>query len=129
MNRYIPLISQINTLLRKTALVLGFSLLSLSMLNIASVQAQSPAATDAARNFPEKSRIGTVVFGTAPHARVDGTSVRTAPGLRVFDQQNRLVHAHQIQGEKLKVRYLIEPATGFLQTVWILAPHELAQKR
>lgn len=91
-------------------------------------QAQNTTAA-VARPFPANAVFGTVVIGESPQSTVDGKPVRTAPGLRVFDAQNRLVHAHQVQGQKFKVRYVIEPATGFLQTVWILAPHELPKTR
>ena len=109
------------------ALALGCTF-GLGTASLSAAHAQNTTAA-VVRPFPPNAIVGTVVIGNSPQATIDGKAVRTAPGLRVFDMQNRLVHAHQLQGQKFKVRYVIEPATGFLQTVWILAPHEIPKTR
>lgn len=91
-------------------------------------QAQTgAAATTTSRTFPASARYGTLVIGDNTQATIDGKLVRTAPGLRVFDQRNALIHAHLVRGQKLKVNYVIEPSTGFLQSAWILNSGELPQ--
>ena len=81
-----------------------------------------------ARNFPPASKRGDLVVASTVEAKVDSDVYRLAPGLRIFNQQNQLVFAHSVIGQKLDVRYLIEPSTGMLQTAWILTSTELAKE-
>lgn len=98
------------------------------------VWAQSATTENAAvtaafsRVIPAAAQFGTVVLGDNSQAAVDGKAVRMAPGLRVFNEKNELVQAHFLRGQKMKVKYTIEPATGFLQGVWVLAEHEIPQR-
>lgn len=112
-------------------------LLATGLLLSASAQAQyrAPLSGNAlvqqtqTRNFPPASVYGTVVFGESGAATIGRKSLRTAPGLRIFDTQNRLVFAHSLSGQKIQARYLIEPSTGLLHTVWILSPHEIPPRK
>lgn len=128
MNRSLTLRPLAHWLASAAAVLALGSALAVATAGLSAAQAQNTTAA-VERPFPANAVFGTVVIGESPAATVDGKPVRTAPGLRIFDPENRLVHAHQVQGQKVKVRYVIEPATGFLQTVWILAPHELPKTR
>lgn len=81
-----------------------------------------------ARNFPPTSQRGDLIVTSAVEGKVNGDMYRLAPGVRIFNQQNQLVFAHSVIGQKLDVRYLVEPSTGMLLTVWILTTNELAKE-
>ncbi|SDP67056.1 hypothetical protein SAMN04489708_12091 [Paracidovorax cattleyae] len=81
------------------------------------------------RNFPEAAQRGTLVILSTAEAQLNGSTVRTAPGLRIFSPQNTLVMAHSVIGQSFTVNYTIEPATGLLHTVWILTKAEAAVPR
>lgn len=99
-----------------------------ALLTSAPVQAQTPAAT-VSRPFPAHAQYGTLVIGEQFQAYLNGDEVRVAPGLRIFNPQNQLVHPHLLKGQKLRVNYVVEPATGYVQTAWILAEHEMPARR
>ncbi|WP_081463104.1 hypothetical protein [Paracidovorax avenae] len=81
------------------------------------------------RNFPEAAQRGTLVVLSTAEAQLNGSTVRMAPGLRIFSPQNTLVMAHSVIGQSFTVNYTIEPATGLLHTVWILTKAEAAVPR
>lgn len=81
------------------------------------------------RVFPQHSLFGTLVIENATTARINGKPYRIAPGMRLFTQSNALVHASQTAGQRLRVRYLMETATGMLQTAWILRETEMPPRR
>ena len=68
------------------------------------------------------------VVTSAVEGKVNGDAYRLAPGLRLFNKQNQLVFAHSVIGQKLDVRYVIEPSTGMLHTAWVLTQAELAKE-
>lgn len=81
------------------------------------------------RNFPEAAQRGTLVVLSTAETKLNGDTVRTAPGLRIFSPQNTLVMAHSVIGQSFTVNYTIEPSTGLLHTVWILTKAEAAVPR
>ncbi len=80
------------------------------------------------RTFPVSSLHGELAVTSSVEATVDGKPYRLAPGMRIFNQQNQLVFAHAVVGQKLLVRYLVEPSTGMLLTAWIQTKNELAKE-
>ena len=81
-----------------------------------------------ARNFPPSSKRGDLIVTSTVEGKVNGDAYRLAPGLRLFNKQNQLVFAHSVVGQKLDVRYVIEPSTGMLHTAWVLTQAELAKE-
>lgn len=81
------------------------------------------------RNFPDAALRGELLIIDAGQAQINGKAVRLAPGLRIFNQDNALVFAHQLAGKKLKVNYALEVSTGMLHQVWLLSEAELKQNR
>ncbi|MDH5858151.1 hypothetical protein [Lampropedia aestuarii] len=82
-----------------------------------------------ARAFPHQSLFGTLVVTDASNASINGKPYRVAPGMRLFSQNNTLVNVNLVAGERLKVRYLMETATGMLQTAWVLRESEIPPRR
>lgn len=81
------------------------------------------------RAFPQQSLFGTLVLVDASNATINGKPYRVAPGMRLFSQNNTLIHVNQAAGERLRVRYLMETATGMLQTAWVLRESEMPPRR
>ena len=84
-----------------------------------------PAGT---RSFPDTAQRGTLVITAMPEVTLNGKTIRTSPGFRLFDAKNRLVFAHTLQGQKFTVNYVIEPSTQWLHQAWILTPDEAKVK-
>ena len=80
------------------------------------------------RNFPDNAQRGLMQVAPLPELTINGKRLRTTPGFRLFDTQNRLVFAHTLQGQTLTVNYVIEPSTGWLHQVWLLTPEEAQLK-
>ncbi|WP_226858270.1 hypothetical protein [Diaphorobacter aerolatus] len=101
----------------------------LTLGTVTPLLAQTQAMEQAVpRNFPPSSQRGDLVVKSSVEAVVEGKDYRLAPGLRIFNQQNQLVFAHSVVGQKLDVRYVVEPSTGMLLNVWILTKNELAKE-
>ena len=103
------------------------AVLTFSAAPISIAQAQG-VENAVARNFPPTSKRGDLVVTSAIEGKVNGDAYRLAPGLRLFNKQNQLVFAHSVIGQKLDVRYVIEPSTGMLHTAWVLTQAELAKE-
>jgi len=84
-----------------------------------------PAGT---RSFPDTAQRGELLISGMPEVTLNGKVIRTSPGFRLFDADNRLVFAHTLAGQKFRVNYVIEPSTQWLHTVWILTPEEAKAK-
>ncbi|MGN1056385.1 MAG: hypothetical protein ACI4QS_06690 [Comamonas sp.] len=83
-----------------------------------------PAAV--ARHLPAQAHYGTLVVEQVPSVLLNGQKLRTAPGFRLFSADNKLIFAHTVAGQPLRVAYVLEDRTGWLLTAWILNPHEQA---
>lgn len=90
---------------------------------------QMPSGMGMVRNFPEAALRGALTVTSANEARLNGQTIRMAPGMRLFSPQNTLVMMHTVLGQQFTVNYLIENSTGMLLTAWILSNAEAAQKR
>ena len=84
------------------------------------------AAPLGSRNFPSHTQLGILRIDQIPQASINGQAIRTAPGFRLFSADNKLIFAHTVQSQNLKVAYLIEASTQWLLTAWILTPEEHA---
>ncbi len=89
-----------------------------------SAMAQS-LPTDEPRNFPPTAQFGELTVTNFPEVAINGTTVRTTPGFRLFSQERTLVFASNYAGQKMLVGYVIEPQTQGLHTAWILTAAEI----
>lgn len=78
------------------------------------------------RNFPSHVQYGVLRIEQIPRAEINGKPVRTAPGFRLFAPDNKLIFAHTVQNEALRVAYVREASTQWLLTAWMLTPEEAA---
>ncbi len=124
------IISKPSTAVRQLATATACALFALlsTAAPVALAQDQPTLQHNVPRNFPPSSQRGELRVASQVEGAVDGKTYRLAPGLRIFNQQNQLVFAHAVAGQKLDVRYLIEPRTGMLLTAWILTDNELAKE-
>ncbi|SFN98649.1 hypothetical protein SAMN05660284_02660 [Formivibrio citricus] len=79
-----------------------------------------------ARLIPANARLGEVSSVAPMQVIIGKDTLRPAPGLRVFSQQNTLIFLHQLPVGSL-VNYQLD-IRGELFQVWILTPEELKQK-
>jgi hypothetical protein len=100
--------------------------MSVTALAQSDAQLAAPASL---RNFPESALRGKLVVTGMYDAKLNGKSIRMAPGVRLFSPQNTLVQAHTVLEKPLTVNYVLENSTGMLLTAWILSKDEAAQKR
>lgn len=78
------------------------------------------------RNFPSHVQYGVLRIDQIPRAEINGQPIRTAPGFRLFSADNKLIFAHTVQGQALRVAYVREASTQWLLTAWMLTPDEAA---
>jgi len=97
----------------------------------AAAQEQQPLAASggAGRSFPTNALRGSVGFIGGNKVLLNGVEVRSAPGLRVFDAQNRLLAPAKVRGKTYTVHYVMERSTRMLQTVWLISEAEAAKPR
>ncbi|WP_347656415.1 hypothetical protein, partial [Comamonas thiooxydans] len=81
--------------------------------------------SDDTRNFPPTAQFGELTVTHFPEVAINGTTIRTTPGFRLFSRERSLVFASNYAGQKLLVGYVIEPQTQGLHTAWILTPAEI----
>lgn len=79
-----------------------------------------------ARIFPPDILFGKVNEVVPNQVKIAGTSFRTAPGLRVINQNNVLIFVRQLPTGVL-VGYQLDPR-GELFQVWILTAQEIAER-
>lgn len=90
--------------------------------------ALAQGAATPARNFPETALRGELQITAMPEVTLNGKTIRTTPGFRLFDAKNHLVFANTLQGQRFTVNYVIEPSTQWLHQAWILTPEEAKTK-
>ncbi|MEN2386903.1 hypothetical protein [Comamonas sp. A7-5] len=81
--------------------------------------------SDDTRNFPPTAQFGELTVTNFPEVAINGTTIRTTPGFRLFSRERSLVFASNYAGQKLLVGYVIEPQTQGLHMAWILTPAEI----
>ncbi|MFZ6780168.1 hypothetical protein ACO0LD_25325 [Undibacterium sp. Ji83W] len=96
----------------------------LALLTMTSLQgfAQIPEE----RNFPENTRRGVLNMSQYPNVLIDGKAKNTAPGLRIYDDQNLFISPTQITSNYVIVNYL-EDNFGDVSKIWVLT--EIERKR
>ncbi len=130
MNRCSPLLIQlrasVSIAMRATAIA---GLTAAAVLQPMTAAAQVPESLGGIRTFPEQARRGTLAILSTVEAKIDGTPIRMAPGMRLRSPQNSLIMLHMVIGKEYAVNYTIEKSTGMLHTAWILNKEELALPR
>ncbi|MFZ6874112.1 hypothetical protein ACO0LF_18800 [Undibacterium sp. Di27W] len=81
------------------------------------------AQIPAERNFPENTKRGVLNMSQYPDVFINGKSVNTAPGLRIFDDENLFVSPTQITGNYIIINYL-EDNFGEVSRIWVLTEAE-----
>lgn len=81
----------------------------------------------AQRTFERNALRGELVIVAPPEARLNGMSVRLAPGVRVRNAQNMLQLSGSLLEQKLLVHYTLD-GQGQVQDVWILSAAEAAKQ-
>lgn len=79
------------------------------------------------RIFPVETQFAELTITDFPEVAINGQTIRTTPGFRLFTPDRTLVMAHNLQGQKFPVAFVIEPSTQWLHTAWILSPSEIEQ--
>ena len=77
-----------------------------------------------ARDFPPSSKVGRLAGFERPYVRIESNTFQLAPAARTFDANNRLVQPSTLP-IGARVVYKLEAATGFVHTIWLLAPNEV----
>ena len=109
--------------------LLSSAMLACALLgSLAAPAAQAQGTATPARNFPETAQRGELLITAMPEVTLNGKTIRTTPGFRLFDAKNHLVFANTLQGQRLTVNYVIEPSTQWLHQAWILTPEEVKTK-
>lgn len=78
------------------------------------------------RDFPQDSLRGELEIVSAPQAKLGGKTVQLAPGLRLYDELNRLALTAQYAGRKVRINYRVD-FLGQIAEAWVLSEPE--QKR
>jgi hypothetical protein len=81
----------------------------------------------AQRTFERNALRGELVIVAPPEARLNGQSVRLAPGARLRNPQNLLLLSGSLLEQKLLVHYTLD-GMGQVQDVWILSAAEAAKQ-
>lgn len=95
-------------------------LLGLSLLSQAGAQALE-------RPFPQQAKRGTLVVGSYPEVRLNGTQRRLSAGAWIRNVRNTIDLPVTLQGQELTVNYT-ENQQGEIDRVWVLSPHEASQR-
>ena len=112
--------------------LLGTALPCAAQASIPEVHTAVSAAKAGQRTFPHHAQFGVLRMEQTPHAQINSQAIRTAPGFRLFNADNKLIFAHTVQNQELHVAFVKESNTHWLLTAWILTPEEWAsatQKR
>jgi hypothetical protein len=102
--------------------------LLLAAAALVSLHLPAPAAAQTPQRLPpipQAAQSGVLVVTTPPYVLLNGVSARLSPGSRIHGYDNMLVMSGALIGQKLTVRYLLEPL-GLLHEVWILTEAEVA---
>lgn len=110
---------------RCTTFLLSRRLFGAALLAGSSLALAQSLPTDEPRNFPPTAQFGELTVTNFPEVTINGTTIRTTPGFRLFSQERSIVFASNYAGQKMLVGYVIEPQTQGLHTAWILTPAEI----
>ncbi|UCD69177.1 MAG: hypothetical protein JSW48_03560 [Betaproteobacteria bacterium] len=79
----------------------------------------------AARDFPQDARRGTLNAHQYPNYRIGTTTYRLGAGGRIFNEQNLIVMPASLPDRKAEVMYRID-FQGYLSEIWLLTREEAA---
>ena len=79
-------------------------------------------AAQAARNFPQDARRGTITEHQYPHYKIDSSTYRIAAGGRIINQKNMIIMPVSFYG-KAEVMYRLDNR-GDLSVIWLLTREE-----
>jgi hypothetical protein len=79
---------------------------------------------EAARNFPQDAKRGTITEHQYPLYKIDSSTYRIAAGGRIIDQHNRIIMPASFYG-KAEVMYRLDNR-GELSVIWLMTPEEVA---
>ena len=79
---------------------------------------------EAARNFPQNAKRGTITEHQYPHYKIGASTYRIAAGGRIIDQHNRIIMPASFYG-KAEVMYRLDNR-GELSVIWLLTREEAA---
>jgi len=82
------------------------------------------SAADAARNFPENAKRGTITEHQYPIYKIDSEIYRIAAGGRILNQQNLIIMPASFHGPA-EVMYRLDNR-GELSVIWLLTREEAA---
>lgn len=102
--------------LRRVMMLLMLTIVATTSL---SSFAQSPAE----RNFPANTKRGVLNMSKYPDVIINGKLVNTAPGLRIYDDENLFVLPTQLTGNYIIINYL-EDNFGDVSKIWVLTVAE-----
>lgn len=91
---------------------------------LAAVAAPPQAQAQTLRMFPGNALRGNMTFISSTQVILDGREERLGPGVRIRNQQNRLVFASSLVGRNFPVNY-VRDATGHVSQVWLVTPTEM----
>lgn len=97
-------------------------------LVLAAIGFHGDARAQVQRLLPAKAVRGTIHFTAPPQIVVDGKPDRLGPGVRVYDERNRIALTGALRDKTYEVKYLRD-AAGVIREVWILTPRELERER
>jgi len=82
------------------------------------------SVAEAARNFPQNARRGTITEHQYPHYKIDSSMYRIAAGGRIYNQHNLIIMPASFYG-KAEVMYRLD-INGQLSAIWLLTREEAA---
>lgn len=82
------------------------------------------SAAEAARNFPQNARRGTITEHQYPHYKIDSSIYRIAAGGRIYNQHNLIIMPASFYGQA-EVMYRLD-INGQLSAIWLLTREEAA---
>jgi hypothetical protein len=82
------------------------------------------SVAEAARNFPQNARRGTITEHQYPHYKIGSSIYRIAAGGRIYNQSNLIIMPASFYGQA-EVMYRLD-INGQLSAIWLLTREEAA---
>ena len=99
------------------------AILLLMLTVLAAMSLPGFAQTPAERTFPANTKRGVLNMAQYPDVLIDGKVRNTAPGLRIFDDENLFITPGMITGNYIIVNYT-EDNFGDVARIWVLTDAE-----
>lgn len=107
--------------------VMALSIACLLMVGCSSTsgggQATSASSSNALRTFPSSALRGRMEVTSAQEAKINGRSVRMAPGVVIRGENNLIQTPNVYVGKALTVNYTLD-FNGHVAQAWVLTPAE-----